>query len=153
MEQKRFFPEIVLELFEELIFLMSVPVLRDRSSDDKVDDVHVRGGVSRDGEEMLVWKCISDILSFRDVETRQVVRHQVFAALLVFYLQVEFLKEHHPSYESWLGLFIKEQVFQGRMISVDDDLAPQDVRPELLESVDHRKKLFLRSCVINLSFN
>ena len=39
------------------------------------------------------------------------------------------------------------------MISVDDDLAPQDVRPELLESVDHRQKLFLRSCVINLSFD
>ena len=39
------------------------------------------------------------------------------------------------------------------MISVDDDLAPQDVRPELLESVDHRQKLFLRRRVINLSFD
>ena len=81
------------------------------------------------------------------------VRHRVFAALLVFYLQVEFLKEQHPSYKSWFGLFPGEQVFQGRMISVDDDLDPHDVRPELLESVDHRKKLFLHSCVINLSFN
>ena len=81
------------------------------------------------------------------------VRHRVFAVLLVFNLQVEFLKEQHPSYESWFGLFLGEQVFQGRMISVDDDLAPQDLRPELLESVDHSKKLFLHSCVINLSFN
>ena len=81
------------------------------------------------------------------------VCHRVFAALLVFYLQVEFLKEQHPSYESWFGLFLGEQVFQGRMISVDDDLAPQDVRPELLESVDHRQKLFLRRRVINLSFD
>ena len=39
------------------------------------------------------------------------------------------------------------------MISVDDDLAPQDVWPELLESVDHRQKLFLHSRVIYLSFN
>ena len=60
------------------------------------------------------------------------VRHRVFAALLVFYLQVEFLKEQHPSYKLWFGLFLGEQVPQGRMISVDDDLAPQDVRPELL---------------------
>ena len=81
------------------------------------------------------------------------VRHGVFAALLFFYLQVKFLKEQHPSYESWFGLFIGEQVFQGRMISVDDDLAPQDVRPELLESVDHRKKLFLRSRIVYLSFD
>ena len=81
------------------------------------------------------------------------VRHRVFAALLVFYLQVEFLKEQHPSYKSWFGLFLEEQVFQGRMISVDDDLAPQDVRPKLLKSVDHRQKLFLRRRVIHLSFD
>ena len=69
------------------------------------------------------------------------VCHRVFATLLVLYLQVEFLKEQHPSYESWFGFFLGDQEFQGRMISVDDDLASQDVRPELLESVDHRQKL------------
>ena len=56
-------------------------------------------------------------------------------------------------YKSWFGLFPGEQVFQGRMISVDNDLAPQDVRPEFLEFVDHRQKLFLRRCVINMSFD
>ena len=55
---------------EELIFLMPVPVLRDRSSHDEVDDVRILGGVNRDGEEMLIWKCVSDVLSSRDVETR-----------------------------------------------------------------------------------
>ena len=60
------------------------------------------------------------------------VCHQVSAGLLVFYLYVKFLKEQHPSYQSWFGLFLGEQVLQGRMISVDDDLAAQDVRPELL---------------------
>ena len=81
------------------------------------------------------------------------VCHRVFVALLVFYLQVEFLKKQHPSYHSWFGLFLGEQVFYGRMMSVDDDLAPQDVRPELLESVDYRHKLFLRSRVIYRSFD
>ena len=55
---------------EELIFLVLVPVLRDRSSYDEVDDVRVPRGVTRDGKEMLVWKCLSDVLSSRDVETR-----------------------------------------------------------------------------------
>ena len=55
---------------EELIFLVSVPVLRDQSSDDELDDVPVPGGVTRDGEEMLVWKCIFDVVSSRDVEMR-----------------------------------------------------------------------------------
>ena len=54
MEQKRFFLEIILKLMEELNFLMPVPMLRDRSSDDEVDDVRVPGGVTYDGKEMLV---------------------------------------------------------------------------------------------------
>ena len=71
------------------------------------------------------------------------VCHRVFDALLVFNLQVEFLKEQYPSYQSWFDLFLGEQVFQGCMISVDYDLAPQDVRSKLLKSVDYRQKLFL----------
>ena len=55
---------------EELIFLVPVPMLWDRSGDDEVDDVRIPGGVSRDGEEMLVWKCISDVFSSWDVEMR-----------------------------------------------------------------------------------
>ena len=81
------------------------------------------------------------------------VCHRVLAALFVLNLQVKFLKEQHPSYQSSFGLFLGEQVFQNRMISVDNDLAPQDLRPELLECVDHRQKLFLRSHVINLIFD
>ena len=70
VEQKRFFSKVILELMEKLIFFMPVPVLRDRSSDDEVDHVRVPEGVTRDGEEILVWNCISDILFSRDVETR-----------------------------------------------------------------------------------
>ena len=81
------------------------------------------------------------------------VCNRVLAALLVFDLQVQFMKEQHPSYQSWFGLIFGEQVLQGCMISVDNDLAPQDVRPELLECVDHNQKLFLRSRIIYLSFD
>ena len=52
MEQKWFLPKIVLELVEELIFLVPFPMLWDRSCDDEVDDVHVPEGVTRDGEEI-----------------------------------------------------------------------------------------------------
>ena len=39
------------------------------------------------------------------------------------------------------------------MISIDDDLASQDVWLELLESVNHCHKLFIYSRVIYLSFD
>ena len=81
------------------------------------------------------------------------VCHRVFAALLVLNLQVEFLKEQHPSYKSWFGLFLGEQLLHGRMISVDYDLAPQDIWSELFESVNHCEKLLLRSRIIYLSFD
>ena len=54
---------------EEFIFLMLIPVLRDQSSDDEVDDVCIPGGVTRDGKEMLVWKCVTNFSSSQDVET------------------------------------------------------------------------------------
>ena len=55
---------------EELISLMTIPVLRDQSNDDEVDDVCIQGGVTRDGKEMLVEECVTDVSSSWDVETR-----------------------------------------------------------------------------------
>ena len=55
---------------EDLILLVPIPVLRDLSSDDEVHDVCIPGSVARDGEEMLVGEYVTDVSSFRDVETR-----------------------------------------------------------------------------------
>ena len=55
---------------EELIFLMLILVLRDRSSDDEVDDVCVPRSMDRDGKEMLFRECVTDVSSSRDVEKR-----------------------------------------------------------------------------------
>ena len=123
---------------------MTIIMPWDRSSHDEVDDVCIPGGVARDGKEMLVGECVIDVSSTSNVETRLVLCHQVLDALLVFDLQVEFLKEQHPSYKSWFGLFLGEQVFQGCMVVIDNNLTSQDVRPELLECVDHHQKLFFR---------
>ena len=79
------------------------------------------------------------------------VCHRVLTALLVFDLQVKFLKEKHPWYKSSFGLFLGEQVFQGHMISVDNNLAPQDVQSKLLECVDHRQKLIFHHGAVYLS--
>ena len=55
---------------EELSFLMTIPVLRDQSSHDEVDDVCIPGGVARDGNEMLIEECVTDVSSSRDVDMR-----------------------------------------------------------------------------------
>ena len=55
---------------EELIFLMKILVLRDRSSHDEVDDVCIPGGMARDGKEMLVGECITDVSSSWNLEMR-----------------------------------------------------------------------------------
>ena len=54
MEYKWFFAEVVFEIIEELISLTMIPMLRDLSSHDEVDDVSKLGSVARDGKEMLV---------------------------------------------------------------------------------------------------
>ena len=63
-------PKVVLEIMEELISLMMIPMLRDRSNHDEVDDVCIPQSVARDGKEMLVGKCVIDVSSSRNVETR-----------------------------------------------------------------------------------
>ena len=55
---------------EERISLMMIPILRDRSSEDEVDDVCIQGGMARDGKEMLVRECVTDFSSYWNVETR-----------------------------------------------------------------------------------
>ena len=70
MEWEWFFPKIVLELMEKLIFFMTIPVVGDQSNHNEVHDVCIPGGVTRDGKEMLVGEFVTDLSSSRDVETR-----------------------------------------------------------------------------------
>ena len=69
MEYKRLFPKVVLELMEELIFLMPILMLRDQSSHDEVDDVRKPGSVVRDGKEMLIEECVTNVSHTCNVET------------------------------------------------------------------------------------
>ena len=55
---------------EELIFFMMILMPWDRSSHDEVHDVCVPGRVARDGKEMLVRECVTDISLSGNVETR-----------------------------------------------------------------------------------
>ena len=55
---------------EELIFLIPILMLRDRSSHDEVDDVHKIGSVARNGMEMLIGECVTNISPTCNVEMR-----------------------------------------------------------------------------------
>ena len=55
---------------EELVFLILIPILQDRSSHEEVDDVRTPGSVTRYGKEMLVKKCVTNVSCTWDVETR-----------------------------------------------------------------------------------
>ena len=54
---------------EELIFFMTIPMPWDWSSHDKVHDVCIAGGMAQDAKEMLFGECVTDVSSFRNVET------------------------------------------------------------------------------------
>ena len=61
--------QILLKIIEELISLMTILMLQDRSCNDEVDDVCISGGVDQDGKEMVVGKCVTDVSSSQNVET------------------------------------------------------------------------------------
>ena len=47
-------PRVLFEIMEELISLMTILILQDRSSHDEVDDVGKPRSVARDDKEMLI---------------------------------------------------------------------------------------------------
>ena len=55
---------------EELIFLVSIPMLWDQSSHDEIDYVCILGGLARDGKEMLIGECVADVFCTWNVEMR-----------------------------------------------------------------------------------
>ena len=69
MEYEGFFLKVVLEIVEELISLMKIPMLRDQSYHDEVDDVCIPRGMARDGKEMLIRECVTNVSS-STMETR-----------------------------------------------------------------------------------
>ena len=60
MELEWFFPEVVLEIVEELISLITILMLQDRSIHDEVDYVCIPRCLARDGKEMLIQECNAD---------------------------------------------------------------------------------------------
>ena len=62
------------------------------------------------------------------------VCHGVFNAFLVADFQVELLQEKNPPDQSRFCIFLTQEVFDRGMICVDNDLRPDQVRSELVES-------------------
>ena len=42
---------------------MTIPVLRDQSSHDEIDDVCIPRGMARHGKEMFIGECVTDVSS------------------------------------------------------------------------------------------
>ena len=53
---------------EQLIFFMSIPMLRDGSSHEEVDDLHKPGSVTRYDKNMLLKKCVTNVSCTCDVD-------------------------------------------------------------------------------------
>ena len=80
------------------------------------------------------------------------VCHHILYPLLVFNLQVKFLKQKNPSDKSRFGILLGQEIFQSRMICKNDYIRPNQVGSKFVSCVDHCQQFLLCSSLVPLCF-
>jgi hypothetical protein len=76
------------------------------------------------------------------------IGHNILHPLLITNFNIELLKKKDPTNQSWFSILLRQDVLDGRVIGVNNDLPVHDVRSEFFKGEYHRKQLLLRSGII-----
>ena len=80
------------------------------------------------------------------------VCHNILYPLLVFNLQVKFLKQKNPSDKSCFGILLGQEIFQSEMVCKNDYIRPDQVCSKLVYGVDYCQQFLLCSSIVLLCF-
>jgi hypothetical protein len=66
------------------------------------------------------------------------IDHNILHPLLITNFNIELLKKKDPTDQSWFSILLSQEILDGRMIGVNNDLRVHDVRSEFFEGEYHR---------------
>jgi hypothetical protein len=72
------------------------------------------------------------------IHPRQVISHNILHPLLITNFNIELLKKKDPMDQSWFSILLSQEILDGRVIGVNNDLRVHDVRLEFFECEYHR---------------
>jgi hypothetical protein len=67
------------------------------------------------------------------VHPRQMISHNILHPLLITYFNIELLEKKDPMDQSWFSILLSQEILDGRVIGVNNDLRVHDVRSEFFE--------------------
>jgi hypothetical protein len=66
------------------------------------------------------------------------VGHNILHPLLIMNFNIELLEQKDLMDQSWFNILLSQEILDGRVISVNNDLRVHDVRSEFFEGEYHR---------------
>jgi hypothetical protein len=66
------------------------------------------------------------------------IGHNIFHPLFIMNFNIEILEKKDPTNQSWFSILLSQEILDGRVIGVINDLRVHDVRSEFLKGKHHR---------------
>jgi hypothetical protein len=67
-----------------------------------------------------------------------VIGHNILHPLLITYFNIKLLEKKDPTDQSWFSILLSQEILDGRVIGVNNDLQVDDVRSEFFKGEYHR---------------
>jgi hypothetical protein len=64
--------------------------------------------------------------------------HNILHTLLITYFNIKLLEEKDPMNQTWFSILLSQEILDGRMIGVNNDLRVHDVRSDFFKDEYHR---------------
>jgi hypothetical protein len=72
------------------------------------------------------------------IHPRQMIGHNILHPLLITNFNIELLKKKDLTNQSWFSILLSQEILDGRVIGVNNDLRVHDVRSEFFEGEYYR---------------
>jgi hypothetical protein len=82
------------------------------------------------------------------IQPRQIISHNLLHPLLIMYFNIKILEKKDLTNQMWFSILLSQEIVDGRVIGLDNDLRVHDVRSEFFKGEYHCQQLFLRSGII-----
>jgi hypothetical protein len=65
------------------------------------------------------------------------ISHNILHPLLIAYFNIELLEENDPTNQTWFSILLSQEILDGHVIGVNNDLRVHDVRFEFFKGEYH----------------
>jgi hypothetical protein len=77
-------------------------------------------------------------ITLSTIHPRQMIGHNILHPLLITNFNIKLLEKKDPTDQTWFSILLSQEILDGRVIGVNNDLRVHDVRSEFFKGEYHR---------------